>query len=192
MAADILAREAERAVGRGEGGGVEGAGALIARLARVERIEGTEQGIVAGLGDGGDAWQRAQRLLQILYAAQATGGFGDAVADAREDAVMAIGDQADAQQQALGRFVNVDVDDVGGTIDQPFGQGEAGGEIVEIGRGRHQHGIADAIIFERDRAFDRDRAGDGRAAAVRGDPGEADGPVGVAHRAARTVTGIDL
>src|SRR3546814_4024761 len=56
--------------------------------------------------------------------------------------------------------------------DLPLRQGKAQHQIVEVLRGRHQHGIADAVELDRDRNFLGQFTVDRPARAIGGQPGE--------------------
>ena len=145
-----------------------------------------EPGIRRELGPGERAAlarQRAQRLLQRFDAAQAAGGNGRAVAHPVQQPVDPVWRQGRARDPS--RIGRMDVGVEQGIVarDQSFGKAEALDEIGDVGGRRHQHGIACAIIFDRDRHFLGQRAVHRVGRPVRGEAREAERRDGDGHAA---------
>ena len=157
VAADILARGDHLALRIAQGGGVDGAGFGVERLVRADRLERAEDRSGPDRRRRGQFRQRPLRLFEILDPAQAAGGFADAVAHPLQHPVVALGGKLDAEQYACFLGANLDAGHVRRRLDQPLRPGEADCEILDIGRRRHHHRIADAEEADRDRHLRRHR-----------------------------------
>ena len=130
---------------------MDGAGLGVERLVGADRFERAEDRFGRDRGGRGHGRQRPQRLLQILDPAQAAARVADPVPDPREHAVVALGRELDAEQDAAFLRADLDADHVRRRIDQPLRQREAVSEILEIGGRRHHHRIAEPEQADRDR-----------------------------------------
>ena len=180
--ADILARRNDIAGRVAMGGGVHGAGLGIERLVGADRLQRAEDRGGLDPPRPRQSGQRPQRLLQILDAAQPAGGFGGPVPDPGEHPVVPLRHQLDAEQHAPFLLADLNADDVRRAVDQPLRPGEALGEILQVGRRRHHHRIADAEDADGDRRLQRHRPVPVGRAPVRAHPPRRDGDAGECGR----------
>ena len=54
--------------------------------------------------------------------------------------------------------VDIYLHHVGGAVGKPFGERKANCKVFDLRGRRHEHGIAEAVHFNRDRRFDSHRA----------------------------------
>ena len=114
----------------------------------------------------------AHRLAQAVDAAQAAAGrAGDMRGGGWPGPWRAVAGQPEAQLDALLMLDRLAVEDVVDGGDQALIEGKADGEILEVGRARHHHGIGAAVEDERDRRLLGHGALAGREDAIA--PGEA-------------------
>ncbi|MNZ29914.1 hypothetical protein D3C78_471690 [compost metagenome] len=153
MAAHVLANGQDVARPVQVHGGMGGTGALPQQLQGAQGLQHlVDQGHLEALAVG-QSRQGAHHLIQALAAADAAAGAtGQGAALLLEAMDAAIG-QGDMHLDALTAGDLLDVVDVLQAVDDPLGQREADGEILQLGGAAHHHGVGDAVVDQRHRGF---------------------------------------
>ena len=138
--------------------GVDGAGQLIERLARLEFLKGRAD------GGGRDRSLRVERragrghLGEILDAAQAAAGAPAHRAPARQMRLQPLAGKRDLELPAVLDALDLNAPNILDRFGDLFGQRKAAGEILEVPRRRHHDGEGRASDDNLNRGLDGDRS----------------------------------
>jgi hypothetical protein len=94
-------------------------------------------------------------VREIFHAAQAATGAAVQVSDATagQITVQTVAADRDVKDHAIIALLERDALDIGESFDNAFGPGKADRKIVGVVRGRHHHGVGEAVVSKRNRRF---------------------------------------
>jgi hypothetical protein len=175
VAADVLAHQRDLTCGVRETCGVGGASGGIERLPRLQSTQRATDGVGMEAPVRRDRRRRAQHCFHRRRAADAAAAAALQVAAARDQRLRVRCCDCHRDRDAVDAFLDAIDDDLVGTVDDAFAQGEAEGEVGDVVWCRHHHCEWFTVVCERDRYFGRDRIIDvdaDRAAAAMHGPGD--------------------
>ena len=151
--ADILADEHDALAAAPERGGMDGVGLAIERLERRQRLHGGHDLVGREDADPPPTVATGRIASARLSMPQRPQPVGPAMwrRRSRKRGGPGLARATSGARSRRPRATTCEVADLGGRGDDALGQGEADGEVLEISRRRHHHGVGAAVIGEGDR-----------------------------------------